>query len=48
MFVKNGDPVAKYGNSQHILGNLILKFKNKKEMLSLYENPEKYIRVNLN
>ena len=48
MFVRTGDYVRKYSNSQHILGNLILKFKNQKEMLSLYKNPEKYIRVNLN
>ena len=47
MFVKNGDRIKKYSNSQHVLGNLILKFKNQKEMLSLYRNPEKYIRVNL-
>ena len=48
MLVKTGDHVKKYKNSQHILGNLILKFKSQKEMLSLYKNPEKYIRVNLN
>ena len=48
MFVRAGDYVRKYSNSQHILGNLILKFKNQKEMLSLYKNPEKFIRVNLN
>ena len=47
MFVKSGDQVKKYSNSQHILGNLILKFKNQKEMLSLYEDPEKHIRINL-
>ena len=47
MFVKTGDHVKKYGNSQHILGNLILKFKNQKEMLNLYNDPEKYIRVNI-
>ena len=48
MFVKTGDHVKKYCNSQHVLGNLILKFENQKEMLSLYKNPEKFIRVNLN
>ncbi|MDC1224387.1 ATP-grasp domain-containing protein [Pelagibacteraceae bacterium] len=47
IFVKTGDSVKKYGNSQHILGNLILKFKDQKEMLSLYKDPEKHIRVNL-
>ena len=47
IFVKKGDRIKKYGNSQHILGNLILKFKNQKEMLKLYDNPEKHIRVNL-
>lgn len=47
IFVRKGDQIKKYSNSQHILGNLILKFKNQKEMLSLYKNPEKYIRVNL-
>ena len=47
IFVKKGDHIKKYSNSQHILGNLILKFKNQKEMLNLYDQPEKYIRVNL-
>ena len=47
LFVKTGDLVKKYSNSQHILGNLILKFKSQKEMLKIYCNPEKYIRVNL-
>lgn len=47
IFVKNGDQVKKYCNSQHILGNLILKFKSQKEMLNLYNAPEKHIRVNL-
>ena len=47
IFVRKGDQIKKYSNAQHILGNLILKFKNQKEMLSLYKNPEKYIRVNL-
>ena len=47
IFVRKGDEIKKYSNSQHILGNFILKFKNQKEMLSLYKNPEKYIRVNL-
>ena len=48
IFVKKGDSVKKYANAQHNLGNLILKFKNQKEMLSLFENPEKYIKVKLN
>ena len=34
--------MKKYTNSQHILGNFILKFKSQKEMLDLYHDPEKY------
>ena len=48
IFVKKGDSVKEYANAQHNLGNLILKFKNQKEMLSLFENPEKYIKVKVN
>ena len=47
IFIKKGDRVKKYTNSQYILGNFILKFKSQKEMLDLYHDPEKYIRVNL-
>ena len=45
IFVKKGDKVEKYINAQQILGNLILNFKNKKEMFELYQRPEKFIKV---
>ena len=47
LFVKPGYKVKKYNNAQHILGNMILKFNNQEEMLDIYSDPEKYIRVNL-
>ena len=47
IFVKKGDKVKKYINAQQILGNLILNFKNKKEMFELYQKPEKFIKVNV-
>ena len=47
IFVKKGDKVKKYVNAQQILGNLILNFKNKKEMFELYQKPEKFIKVNV-
>ncbi len=47
IFVKKGDKVEKYINAQQILGNLILNFKNKKEMFELYQKPEKFIKVNV-
>ena len=47
LFVKPGHKVKKYNNAQQILGNIILKFNNQKEMLDIYSDPEKYIKVNL-
>ena len=47
LFVKPGYRVKKYNNAQQILGNIILKFNNQKEMLDIYSDPEKFIKVNL-
>lgn len=47
IFVKKGDKVKKYVNAQQILGNLILNFKNKKEMFELYKRPNKFVKVNV-
>ena len=47
LFKKPGDKVKKYLNSQHPMGNMILNFNNHKEMMALYSNPEKFIRVDI-
>ena len=45
VYVKPGDKVNKFNNSNDTLGTMIMKFDNENEMLEKMDNMEKYLRV---
>lgn len=46
-FSKVGDKVNKFNGSNNSLGGMILKFRNKKEMLDMMDHPNKIHKINV-
>jgi hypothetical protein len=47
IYIKTGEKVCKLSNSNHVLGSMIMKFKNQEEMLNKMDNMEKYLKVSV-